>query len=191
MDRVTGVLENCDGTRSKGGERLEGDRTLLPWWQVFAGQVVRRRTVRVVTGLGPGGNWSPLAGVVTTFASCADHIEWVTKGSSGFQAEGAPPTGTSTSRSPPTCRLLRPALRPNRSRRYRLSSGSASAEPTRLTVLADCGLVEAPAEAGEESTATTTGEAGAEGRLPRRWLQPLRRRLPRAPRKWPKAVCLT
>ena len=58
--------------------------------QVFTGQVVAAANCQSCHGAqGQGGCRSPpLATVRSTFSSCVDHVEWVTKGTQGFQNEG-------------------------------------------------------------------------------------------------------
>ena len=166
VDRVTGVLENCDGTPFEGRGAPGGAPDFVALGgQVFAGQVVTAANCAGCHGpAGQGGTGPALAGVVTTFASCLDHIEWVAKGSSGFQAEGRTTYGDLNKPIAGGMPSFAASLTPEQiaavSAFERVRFGGA--DPT--AVLADCGLVEAPAEAGaEESTATTTGEAGAEG----------------------------
>jgi len=77
LDEVTGVAVNCDGSEF-GSEEVD----------VFAlGQSVYDSTCAACHGPTGGGGAGPaLAGgsVVSTFASCTDHIEWVTLGSDGW-----------------------------------------------------------------------------------------------------------
>lgn len=179
VDRVTGVLENCDGSPFEGRGAPGGvpDFAALGG-EIYAGQVVSAANCSGCHGpAGQGGVGPALAGVATTFSSCGDHIEWVTKGSSGFQAEGRNAYGDLnkpiTANMPSFAATLSAEQIASVVAFERVRFGGA--DPT--TVLADCGLVEAPAEAGAEgstatttggaetegSTATTTGEAGTEG----------------------------
>lgn len=165
VDRVTGVLENCDGTPFEGRGAPGGTPDFVTLGgEIFAGQVVTAANCAGCHGpAGQGGTGPALTGVVTTFASCVDHIEWVTKGSSGFQAEGRTTYGDLNKPIAGGMPSFAASLTPEQiaavSAFERVRFGGA--DPT--TVLADCGLVEAPAEAGADgSTATTTGEAGAD-----------------------------
>lgn len=162
VDRVTGVLENCDGSPFEGRGAPGGAPDFVALGgEIFLGQVVTAANCSGCHGpAGQGGTGPALAGVGTTFASCADHIEWVTKGSSGFQAEGRSTYGD----------LSKPITATMPSFAASLSAEQIASvvafERVRFgavdpaTVLADCGLVEA---APEDSATTTAGEAGAEG----------------------------
>ena len=162
VDRVTGVLENCDGSPFEGRGAPGGAPDFVALGgEIFLGQVVTAANCSGCHGpAGQGGTGPALAGVGTTFASCADHIEWVTKGSSGFQAEGRSTYGD----------LSKPITATMPSFAASLSAEQIASvvafERVRFgavdpaTVSADCGLVEA---APEDSATTTAGEAGAEG----------------------------
>ena len=57
--------------------------------QVFTGQVVAAANCQSCHGAqGQGVSAPPLTTVRATFSSCVDHVEWVTKGTQGFQNEG-------------------------------------------------------------------------------------------------------
>ena len=124
--------------------------------QVFSGQVVSTANCSGCHGpQGQGGTGPALAGVVATFSSCVDHIEWVTKGSSGFQAEGRNTYGDASKPITAIMPSFAASLAPEQIAAVvafeRVRFGGAPAED----VLADCGLV-APAE----------GEAPADGEVP-------------------------
>jgi len=162
VDRVTGVLENCDGSPFEGRGAPGGAPDFVALGgEIFLGQVVTAANCSGCHGpAGQGGTGPALAGVGTTFASCADHIEWVTKGSSGFQAEGRSTYGDLSK--PITANM--PSFAASLS--VEQIASVVAFERVRFgavdpaTVSADCGLVEA---APEDSATTTAGEAGAEG----------------------------
>lgn len=162
VDRVTGVLENCDGSPFEGRGAPGGAPDFVALGgEIFLGQVVTAANCSGCHGpAGQGGTGPALAGVGTTFASCADHIEWVTKGSSGFQAEGRSTYGDLSK--PITANM--PSFAASLSAEQIASVVAfervrfGAVDPA--TVSADCGLVEA---APEDSATTTAGEAGAEG----------------------------
>jgi hypothetical protein len=160
VDRVTGVIENCDGSPFEGRGTPGGETDFVALGgEIFLGQVVSAANCAGCHGAqGQGGTGPPLSGVTTTFSSCLDHIEWVTKGSSGFQAEGRSTYGD----------LGKPITANMPSFAASLSAEQIAAvvayERVRFagsdgpTVLVDCGLVAAPADgeaAAEEETATT------------------------------------
>jgi hypothetical protein len=102
-----------------------------------------------------------LAGVLGTFSSCVDHIEWVTKGSSGFQAEGRSTYGDTGKPINGGMPAFAASLSAEQIaavatfERVRFGGGDPAA------VLADCGLVaaeggEAPTEEGGSTTAPTS-----------------------------------
>lgn len=162
VDRVTGVLENCDGSPFEGRGAPGGEPDFVALGgEIFLGQVVSAANCSGCHGAqGQGGTGPALAGVLTTFGSCADHIEWVTKGSSGFQAEGRPTYGdlgkTITANMPSFAASLSAEQIATvvSFERVRFGGGDPA------TVLADCGLVAAPEEG---TTATTGGEGGPAG----------------------------
>jgi mono/diheme cytochrome c family protein len=86
-DVITGEVVNCDGTEFTGsGAGGGGGADFIAMGEelyIGAPACDGCHGANGEGGVGPG-----FAGVVTTFGSCADHIEWVTLGSAGFQAEG-------------------------------------------------------------------------------------------------------
>jgi hypothetical protein len=86
-DVITGEVVNCDGTEFTGsGVGGGGGADFIAMGQELyngAPACDGCHGANGEGGVGPG-----FGGVVTTFGSCADHIEWVTLGSAGFQAEG-------------------------------------------------------------------------------------------------------
>ncbi|HJU51923.1 MAG TPA: c-type cytochrome [Acidimicrobiia bacterium] len=165
VDRVTGTVENCDGSPFEGRGTPGGTVDFVALGaQIFAGEVVTAANCAGCHGpQGQGGVGPPLGGVTGTFSSCLDHIDWVAKGSSGFQAEGASTygdTGKPINGGMPGFAGSLSAEQiaaVSAFERVRLGGGDAA------TVLADCGLVaaegEAPAEEGAETTAPATTAA--------------------------------
>jgi mono/diheme cytochrome c family protein len=163
VDRVTGAVENCDGTPFEGRGVPGGVVDFVATGgQVFAGEVVTSANCAGCHGAqGQGGVGPPLAGVLGTFSSCVDHIEWVTKGSSGFQAEGRSTYGDTGKPINGGMPAFAASLSAEQIaavatfERVRFGGGDPAA------VLADCGLVaaeggEAPTEEGGSTTAPTS-----------------------------------
>ncbi len=84
VDRVTGVVENCDGSAFEGRGGAGGAGAAF----IAAGsELYQAGGCAGCHGAGGGGGTGPaFANVLLTFGSCADHIEWVLLGSAGFQA---------------------------------------------------------------------------------------------------------
>jgi mono/diheme cytochrome c family protein len=86
VDRATGVVENCDGSafEGRGGASGEGTAFLASGRELYTSAGCAG-----CHGAGGGGGTGPaFTNVLLTFGSCADHVEWVLLGSSGFQAAG-------------------------------------------------------------------------------------------------------
>ena len=89
IDRLTGAVENCDGSEFavEGGAGGVDVRAL-----VGAGSTLYAEPSSCTSchgAGGEGGSGPALAGtVLSTFAMCTDHIEWVSLGTTGFQDEG-------------------------------------------------------------------------------------------------------
>lgn len=84
VDRATGALENCDGSpfEGRGGGSGGSGQFLALGAELYT-------TCAGCHGPNGGGGIGPaFNGVLTTFSSCSDHIEWVRLGSAGFQADG-------------------------------------------------------------------------------------------------------
>jgi len=90
VDRVTGALINCDGTPFEGrGTPGGGTDFIALGEQIYTGQLEGVTACQACHGgQGQGGVGPPLATVRATFSSCVDHVEWVGKGTQGFQNEG-------------------------------------------------------------------------------------------------------
>lgn len=86
-DVVTGQIVNCDGSEFTGsGVGGGGPDYLALGERIYNGEGA---TCASCHGAGGGGGVGPaLTGVLTTFGSCTDHMEWVQLGTQGFQAAG-------------------------------------------------------------------------------------------------------
>jgi mono/diheme cytochrome c family protein len=164
VDRLSGDLLNCDGSPFEGrGEPGGGVDYAALGEEIYTGQVVPAANCAGCHGpQGQGGAGPAFATVVATFSSCTDHMEWVSKGTMGFQAEGRttygdlnkpvggvgnmPGFGTSL-----TAEQIAAAVSFERVR-----FGGADPDQT----LIDCGLVETPDE-GAEGQAPAEGEGAA------------------------------
>jgi mono/diheme cytochrome c family protein len=177
-DVITGEVVNCDGSEFTGSGVGGGGADFIAMGEeLYAG-------APACDGChganGEGGVGPAFGGVVTTFGSCADHIEWVTLGTTGFQAEGRPTYGDTNK--PVGGVGIMPSFGGSLSAEQiaavvafeRVRFGGAAPDET----LTDCGLAEpegdeAPAESGTtvpgeeapaESGTTVPGEeAPAEG----------------------------
>lgn len=149
VDRVTGLVENCDGSEyaGKGGAGGGAGQFLTAGADTY----VQCAACHGATGAGAGA-FPALTGVNTVFASCADHIEWVTLGTAGFQDAGratygdtGKPVGGSGAAMPGFGASLTPEQLASVVAYERITFGGGDPD----TVLVDCGLVEG------ETTATT------------------------------------
>lgn len=171
-DRVSGALENCDGTPFEGRGEIGGGVDFIALGeQVFRGQVVAAANCQGCHGAqGQGGSGPPLGPVLATFSSCVDHLEWVSKGTPGFQAEGRatygdlkkPVGGVGTM--PSFATQLSPEQIAAVVTFERVRFGGAGPDQA----LADCGLVEAPPEGatGGQPPPPSPGEPPGEGAQP-------------------------
>lgn len=158
-DRVTGVIENCDGSPFEGRGAVGGGGADL----IALGEgLYQEQGCAGCHGPQGGGGVGPaLTGVMNTFSSCDDQIEWVQLGSQGFAEAGRSTYGdTGQTVDPPgmpgfadnlTDEQLASVVAFERVRH----AGGATEE-----VLADCGLVEE--EGGEGEEGAEEGEGGAE-----------------------------
>jgi mono/diheme cytochrome c family protein len=156
IDVISGDIVNCDGSEFTGGGAGGGGTDFIALGgDLYAGSVTPAATCAGCHGAsGQGsGNFPTLTGVLTTFGSCEDHVEWVTLGSQGFSAQGTygdtnkPVNGGMPSHAALTDEQLRSVAAFERVR-----FGGANPEET----LVDCGLVEAEGE----SEAPAEGEEG-------------------------------
>ena len=147
-DVVSGQIVNCDGSEFTGSGIGGGSTDFIALGdRIFHGEGA---TCDGCHGVNGGGGVGPaLTGVLTTFGSCADHMEWVRLGSQGFADAGRttygdtdkPVFGVGTM--PSHASLSEEQLASVVSyERVRFGGGEPGA------VLADCGL--APAEPGSE-----------------------------------------
>lgn len=150
VDRVSGELINCDGSAFEGRGPAGGGTDFIA-----AGEALFPTCAGCHGAQGQGqGTFPALTGVLTTFGSCADHIEWVTLGSAGFSGTygdtnkpvggGMPAFGASLSAE----QIASVAAF------ERVRIGGANPEE----VLADCGLAEAEGEEGTEEGTEDGGE---------------------------------
>ncbi|MGH8951076.1 MAG: c-type cytochrome [Acidimicrobiia bacterium] len=85
-DVITGEVVNCDGTEFTGSGAGGGGSDFIAMGEDVYANVASCDGCHGATG---GGGVGPAFGsVVSTFGACADHIEWVTLGSAGFEAAG-------------------------------------------------------------------------------------------------------
>lgn len=163
VDVVTGEIVNCDGTEFTGQAAGGGGVNFVALGEsIYQGGEVTGVNCSSCHGAGGAGSGSfpALTGVLNTFGSCQDHIEWVQLGSAGFQAAGRNTYGDTAKQVGGAGNM--PSF-----------SGSLSAEQIAAvvafervrfggadtdTALADCGLV----EPGEGET-PSDGEAPADG----------------------------
>lgn len=163
-DVITGEVVNCDGTEFTGSGVGGGGTDFI----AMGGELYNGAPAcdGCHGANGEGGVGPAFAGVVTTFGSCADHIEWVTLGTSGFQAEGRPTYGDTNKpvggggTMPPFGASLSEEQLAAVVAFERVRFGGADPAET----LTDCGLAEPEGEEGGAPGETTPdGEAPAEG----------------------------
>ncbi len=184
VDRVRGTLLNCDGSPFEGRGTPGGTTDFIALGeQVFTGQVVAAANCQGCHGAQGQGVTAPaLTTVKATFASCADHIEWVTKGTQGFQNEGRSTYGDLNKpvggggNMPSFGAVLTPEQIGAAAAFERVRFGGLAAEE----VLADCGLIQAAPEAGAPGEGAPPEGAHRRERRQRELLR-RRRRLPENP----------
>lgn len=164
VDVVTGEIVNCDGSTFTGSGAGGGGVNFLALGEaIYNGQGA---TCAGCHGAGGGGGPAgpSLAGVLTTFGVCADHVEWVKLGGPGFTAEGRStygdtdkPVGGFGGVMPGHASLSDEQLA-SVAAFERVQFGGADPDAT----LVDCGLVEG--EGGEAGAGTEApAEAAAAG----------------------------
>ncbi|HSJ84140.1 MAG TPA: cytochrome c [Acidimicrobiia bacterium] len=160
-DVITGDVVNCDGSEFTGSGAGGGGADFIAMGEELYGGAPSCDGCHGANG---GGGVGPaFGGVVNTFGSCADHIEWVTLGTPGFQAEGRATYGDSNK--PVGGAGVMPAFGGSLSEEQiaavtafeRVRFGGADPEET----LTDCGLAEPEGEEGGEEGAP--GEEAPEG----------------------------
>ena len=157
-DRVTGALSNCDGSAFEGRGTPGGTTDFIALGEQVFAEVANCDGCHGAQG--QGGVGPPLGTVGATFSSCVDHIEWVTKGTRGFESEGRSTYGDlnkpvgGAGLMPGFGATLTPEQIGAVSAFERVRFGGVAAEQA----LADCELVEAAPEGEEGAPALGEGE---------------------------------
>ena len=87
VDRLSGAVENCDGSEFAAGGGAGGVDVRALIGEASSIFVAPSSCSSCHGAGGEGGSGPALAGaVLSTFAMCTDHIEWVGLGTTGFQA---------------------------------------------------------------------------------------------------------
>ena len=155
-DVITGEIVNCDGSEFTG-QGIGGGANFIAMGEsiYLGGEVVGVTCAGCHAPSGQGlATFPALTGVLTTFGACADHIEWVSLGTQGFEDEGrstygdtAKPLRGTGAAMPPFGGSLSPEQIAAVSAFERVRFGGADPDAT----LEDCRLVEAaPVEEGAE-----------------------------------------
>lgn len=152
---VTGNIVNCDGSEFTGQVIANG----LPDFIAMGEQIYAGCAGCHAPGGGGVGEFPPLTGVLTTFGSCLDHVEWVEKGSEGFRAEGRTTYGD-TGRPIQGGMPGHPALSEEQLAAVSAFERVRFAGADRDEVLVDCGLVDPPDEEPEDDEEEDTTESG-------------------------------
>jgi mono/diheme cytochrome c family protein len=161
VDRQSGAAVNCDGTEYVAGGAAGGvdPRTVLASGEALY-TAAPGNCAACHGGAGGGGTGPALAGgaVVSTFASCSDHIEWVSLGSSGFQAAGRSTYGDGDK---PIAGGMPPfgSLSPDDLAAVVVFERVRFGQQDPAEALVDCGLVEPEGEDGEPPAESTEAEA--------------------------------
>ena len=163
VNRIDSTVANCDGSEFTGRAEDTAGNFLA------VGEALFETCAGCHGANGEGGVGPTFATVLSTFSSCADHIEWVTLATGGFQEAGRATYGDlaksvggggfmpgfATSNTPEEIASVVVF--------ERIRFGGADPDET----LIECGLIETEggeAEEGEaEEEATETGEAEDEG----------------------------
>ncbi len=163
-DVVTGEIVNCDGTEFTGSGVGGGGTDFLAQGEaIYAaapGACAGCHGAQGGGGVGPG-----FGGVLTTFGSCEDHIEWVALGTPGFQAEGRSTYGDSNKpvggggTMPPFGNTLTEEQLASVVAFERVRFGGANADEA----LADCGLAEPAGGDGAEGEGGGGEEPAGDG----------------------------
>ena len=171
VDRVSGALVNCDGSAFEGRGTPGGSTDFIALGeQIFTGQVVAAANCQSCHGAqGQGGVGPALTTVRSTFSSCMDHVEWVAKGTQGFQNEGRSTYGDlnkpvgGAGNMPSFAAALTPEQIGAVAAFERVRFGGVAAEEA----LADCGLVlPAPEEGAPVDGEGAVGEGEGEAETP-------------------------
>ncbi len=146
VDVVTGDVINCDGSEFTGSGGPGGGVDFIALGgSIYGGTGASGVNCAGCHGAqGQGvGNFPAMTGVITTFSSCSDHIEWVTLGASGFLAAGRQTygdTGRPVSAMPAFGNSLTEEQLAAVVAFERVRFGGADPQQTAI----DCGLAEAP-----------------------------------------------
>jgi hypothetical protein len=163
-DVITGEVVNCDGSEFTGSGVGGGGADFIAMGEELYNGAPSCDGCHGAQG-GGSGAIPPLTGVTTTFGACADHIEWVTLGSAGFQAEGRGTYGDTNQAVDGGMPSFGDSLSAEQIASVaafeRVRFGGADPAET----LTDCGLAEPEGEEGAPAEGGTTvpGEAPAEG----------------------------
>ena len=153
---ITGQVVNCDGTEFTGSGAGGGGADFVAMGEDVYQNVANCDGCHGAQGQGGAG--PPFAGVVTTFGSCVDHIEWVTLGSDGFRGEGRSTYGDTGKPIAGGMPPFGPTLSEEQLAAVvafeRVRFGAADPAET----LTDCGLAPPEGEEGEAPGETTPGE---------------------------------
>jgi mono/diheme cytochrome c family protein len=159
---ITGQVVNCDGTEFTGSGAGGGGADFIAMGEDVYQNVANCDGCHGAQG--QGGVGPAFSGVLTTFGSCTDHIEWVALGSEGFQGEGRSTYGDTgkpiAGGMPPFGSTLSEEQLASVVAFERARFGGADPAET----LTDCGLAPAEGEEGEAPGETIPGqEPPAEG----------------------------
>ena len=89
VDRLSGAVENCDGSEFAAGGGAGGVDVRALIGEATVVYAAPSSCSSCHGAGGEGGSGPALAGeVLSTFAMCTDHIEWVSLGTTGFQSAG-------------------------------------------------------------------------------------------------------
>ncbi|MET0697458.1 MAG: cytochrome c [Acidimicrobiia bacterium] len=153
---ITGQVVNCDGTEFTGSGAGGGGADFVAMGEDVYQNVANCDGCHGAQG--QGGVGPSFSGVLTTFGSCTDHIEWVTLGSDGFQGEGRSTYGDTNKPvaggMPQFGATLTEEQLASAVAFERVRFGGADPAET----LTDCGLAPAEGEEGEAPGETTPGE---------------------------------
>lgn len=166
VDVVTGNIVNCDGSEFTGQAVGGGGGTdfIALGADVYSGAATAAANCAGCHGVDGQGSaaFPALTGVMNTFGSCVDHIEWVRLGSTGWEAQFGNTYGdtnkTVAGGMPGHSALTEEQLAAVVAFE-RVRFGGAETE----SVLVDCGLVEDTGGEGEGGNGGGEGEDGGGG----------------------------